>query len=151
MNTMNAQTALDQIHAASKSPAQDTRTLRRSEPGTVAAHQGDIYVHCVKPGSVKAGKPWGSGRQVAVGHNKGSRHVAEGNVKVFEIEDAREVADRLLPCMDARARTECLGPVVVAEESWTLTHPEHAHHVLPAGTYVVTYQLDAATMRRVQD
>ena len=41
-----------------------------------------------------------------------------------------------------------LGPVIVADEAFTLTHPEHAHHRLPAGIYQVGYQLDVSEQER---
>jgi hypothetical protein len=46
---------------------------------------------------------------------------------------------------------QMLGPVVVACGPWTVTHPKHSHHDMPAGTYQVTYQLDRQTHRRVED
>lgn len=107
--------------------------------------QGDVYVHRVSDTHAR-GKMRGS-RQVAVGDTVGSRHIAEGKkVNVFEgtkLPEGCKFTGNL-----ARAIT---GPVVVAEEDWVLTHPEHAHHSLPAGTYQITYQLDAKTQRAVQD
>lgn len=39
----------------------------------------------------------------------------------------------------------------VCGEEFVLTHPEHAHHQLPAGRYQVTYQADMVSMRAVAD
>lgn len=137
---------MKQIEAViSHVPDTDTRTLRRCEIGA-RVHQGDVYVIRV-PANHPRGKPWGS-RQVAVGTTIGQRHVAEGEgVDVF----AGVTVDALLPLFSVEQRAECMGPVVVASGPWSLTHPEHAHHCLPAGTYQITYQWDAARMGRVVD
>jgi hypothetical protein len=126
-------------------PDTTTRIARRMEIGTMI-HQGDIYV-CRVADDHPHGEPWGS-RQVAVGQQIGARHVATGDsIEVFAGVDAKAQ----LPLFTDEQRRECRGPVVVAKEQWTLTHPEHAHHVLPAGTYQVTYQWDETTMQRVVD
>lgn len=107
--------------------------------------QGDVYFTRVVDAHPR-GKELGT-RQVAVGTTVGSRHVVEGAVKVFE--------GRALPkgftAPSWTTQAELLGPVVVADEPFALTHPEHAHHRLPAGTYQVTYQADYSTRQRVQD
>lgn len=130
---------------ASSVPDTETRNCRRIEIGT-AIHQGDVYVHRVAD-DWERGAPIGS-RQVAVGTNIGSRHIAEGSgVTVYA---GKKLPDYMTPHADI-APGDLLGPVVVATETWTLTHPEHAHHCLPAGTYQVTYQGDLLTRRRVVD
>lgn len=141
-------TANKQIETITTHPADtEQRIARRVDVGRVAAHQGDIYVHRVADDHPR-GAAWGS-RQVAVGQNKGARHIAEGAVEVFAGDPA--CAASMMPSFDADQRAACLGPVVVAKDKWTLTHPEHAHHVLPAGTYQVTYQWDEVRMGRVAD
>jgi len=120
------------------------RVARRLECGT-AIHQGDVYVH-----AVAADHPRGAAqgtRQVAVGQTVGARHIAEGPVQVY-------AGVALPPGVVAPAWTTeaaLLGPVVIATGPWTLTHPEHAHHALPAGVYQVTYQADYQTRQRVSD
>lgn len=126
-------------------PDTATRILRHCAIGRVPAHQGDVYLTRV-PDDHPRGAPWGS-RQVAVGQAVGQRHVAVGDVEVFAGVDVATV----LPLFDERRRQACMGPVVVARGTWTLEHPEHAHHVLPAGVYQVTYQWDVARMGRVLD
>lgn len=125
-------------------PDTTVRVLRRIEVGAVI-HQGDVYLHAVAADWPR-GNERGS-RQVAVGSTVGARHVAVGNVQVYD--------GKSLPVgVKIPAWTtidEILGPVVVASSTWTLKHPEHAHHKLPAGTYQVTYQADYTTRRRVQD
>jgi hypothetical protein len=49
-------------------------------------------------------------------------------------------------------QTELVGPLVVSKDRFELTHPEHAHFSLPAGTYQVIYQGDwQGQMNRARD
>lgn len=143
---MTNKTTIQQIeHVGNHKPDPELRTLRRCEIGKVIM-QGDVYVHRVADNHPR-GEPWGS-RQVAVGRAIGQRHVADGaTVEVF----AGVSVEKILPGFTDTQRRACMGPVVVAKDRWTLTHPEHAHHALPAGTYQVTYQWDEARMGRVMD
>lgn len=127
----------------------DVRVSRRLEVGTVR-QQGDVYLVRVSNDHPR-GMPLGT-RQVAVGANIGARHVAEGGVEVFE--GVKLPPGVALPAWAREAGMtdrDILGPVVVASESWCLTHPEHAHHQSPAGVDQVLYQLDFSTSRRVVD
>lgn len=125
-------------------PDMEVRVCRKIEIGSVL-HQGDVYVHCVESDHPR-GKEVGS-RQVAVGSTVGARHVAEGaGVKVFE---GKLLPDWVTPG-DFQV-SDLLGPVIVADDTWNLAHPEHAHHSIPAGTYQITYQGDWATKTRVLD
>lgn len=127
---------------------QEVRVCRRIEPGQ-AIHQGDVYVHRVDDSHPREDEL--GTRQVAVGDTQGSRHVAVGDVSVY--------GGRALPpqfrapawLRGTDPRSIFLGPVVVARSPWTLSHPEHAHHRLPAGTYQVTYQADQRSRARVSD
>lgn len=125
----------------------EVRIARRVEVGTVAIHQGDVYLTRV-PDDHPRGALLGT-RQVAVGNSVGARHVAEGDgVQVFE---GRQYPKGFKEPEGVREQA-MLGPVVVVPEVMTLTHPEHAHHeVRQPGAYQVTYQLDWKTMRAVQD
>lgn len=135
---------------------QSTQEIRDCSQITEKEHsrQGDVYCHRI------ASRPaaWDilvtEHTQVALGATTGSRHIATGNVRVYwpksKPEAAKECPISLFP-KDEQARLVCLGPIVEADESWTLTHPEHAHHCFPAGTYLVTYQLDWNTKREVRD
>ncbi len=105
--------------------------------------QGDVYVQRTENRAIAHGKERGS-RQVAVGTTVGARHFAEGAVKVYNV-DVAAVAKAL------KIRPEMVGPLVVADGVWCLSHPEHASFRMPAGEYLVTYQLDLATQRAVQD
>jgi hypothetical protein len=124
----------------------EVRVVRRIEVGQVV-QQGDVYLHCVLADHPR-GKQIGTGCvQIALGTGNGARHVAEGAVRVY-------AGTTLPPGVSAPANmaaSEICGPMVVADEPWTLVHPEHPHHRLPAGSYQTTYQYDSQTMRRVQD
>lgn len=134
---------LEKIRTAA--PDVTVRVMRRAEIGKTVAHQGDVYLHRV-PDQHPRGKALGT-RQVAVGTTVGSRHVVEGNVEVF----AGTALPNGFKAPEWTSGAEMLGPVVVAEEAFTLTHPEHAHHRLPAGCWQVTYQADYSTRQRVAD
>lgn len=123
-------------------PDTETRVARRAEIGTCVAHQGDVYVHRVADDHPRGRRL--ETRQLARGTTQGSRHVAEGEVEVYE-------GAEFPPTVDARFPRDCLGPVVVAPQGWRMPHPEHTDHEMPAGTYQVTYQLDVSTQRRVAD
>lgn len=127
-------------------PDTEVRVVRRIEIGS-AIQQGDVYLFRV-PDNHPKGKQIGKGKkQIAVGTHTGARHVVEGSVLVYE---GVALPEGVKPPMDVEAREIC-GPVIVAEDAFSLVHPEHAHHQLPAGTYQTTYQLDLRTMKRVVD
>lgn len=141
---------------ASTTPDAEVRACRRIEVGH-AVHQGDVYLHRVADAHPR-GAELGT-RQVAVGTTVGSRHVAEGEgVKVYAGAKVPPSVDKWLASKaggqvedKAAFRAAVLGPVVVATGPWALTHPEHAHHSLPAGCWQVTYQVDETTGERVRD
>ena len=123
----------------------EVRNVKKITVGQ-AIQQGDIYIHRVSERHSR-GKALGKNSvQVALGVGNGARHMACGKISVFE--------GCFLPngvgIPDVDASVLC-GPVIVAEGPWMLTHPEHAHFAMPAGTYQTTYQYDPKTMRRVQD
>ena len=126
-------------------PEADVRVCRRAVAGATVLQQGDVYLHCVESTHPR-GKETGQ-RQVAVGSTVGARHVATGPVRVFE---GRQLPACVNPALDV-PDAEYLGPVVVADDEWTLEHPEHAAHTCPAGTWQVTYQVDPVERRRVLD
>ena len=102
--------------------------------------QGDVYVIRVPDGHPRK-EPLGT-RQVALGVGHGSRHVAEGQmVQVFKAIEAKNGEGPII--LD-----HC---IVESPERWALTHPQHAHFDLPAGSFLIRHQLDAATRRRVED
>ena len=141
------QTMEQAVQSVAQSKAdREVRVIRRMEVGS-AIQQGDIYLHRL-PDDAKTGKLIHKGRaQVALGSNMGARHVAEGEIEVFE---ATQLPAGVSAPMNVEAR-EIMGPVIKAKEDFSLTHPEHAHFKLPKGMYGVTYQYDPRTMRRVVD
>lgn len=143
MSTTKVQAELARIQAAA--PDAEVRVTTSLDIGE-GIHQGDVYIFKVSPKTPR-GDAWGS-TQVAVGNTVGSRHVACGSrVSVF----AGKELPSFVKLRDWIESNQVLGPVVVAEEEWVLTHPEHAHHQLPAGTYQVLYQADGRTQRAVTD
>ncbi len=133
-----------EIEAAAGRQDATIRTVRRIEEGHYV-RQGDVYLYRVA-GDHPRGAAMGS-RQVAVGSTVGARHVADGAVEVF-------AGASPAPKFKADRRYDpavLTGPVVEASETWTLTHPEHAHVRMPAGTYQVHYQADETTRGAVVD
>lgn len=140
--------------AAAKS-SQEVRRHPEMQIGQVG-HQGDVYIHRI----AKAPAAWltevSEHRQVAVGDTIGSRHIADGPKLRVLWPASREAAVKDCPIRGfidtlGLGAEFCLGPIVESSEPWALTHPEHAHHEFPAGTYLVTYQLDRQQMRAVRD
>jgi hypothetical protein len=137
--TMDAATAYAHVEAEGKAKAkQEVRRLVCMEIGQVV-RQGDIYIHRVADDHARG--PKAKTRQLAIGSTQGSRHIAEAPAEVYEGTTRPEWC----------AENTFLGPVVVCPEPCTVTHPEHAHVRLPKGTFQITHQMDAASMRRVQD
>ena len=127
-------------------PDVDVRVVRRIEIGH-AVQQGDVYLHRVAD-DFPRGEQIGAGSvQIALGEGNGARHMAEGPVRVFK---GVSLPPGCGSPLDVHP-SEITGPVVIADDTWSLTHPEHPHHSLPAGTYQTTYQYDPQTMRRVRD
>jgi hypothetical protein len=123
---------------AEENKVAEVRRIEKMKEGQVV-RQGDIYIHCVAEDH-KRGDQVGN-RQLAMGDSMGSRHVAEAPARIFR---------------GVRVPSWCgsntfLGPVVVSEDRFVITHPEHAHVDLPAGTYQITHQLDARSAERVKD
>jgi hypothetical protein len=143
------------LREAVKECTNTTRVYKHGETG----HQGDVYVHPIKSKPSAWDVLVGEHTQVALGNTMGSRHIAEGNVKVYWPKSKDEAGktcpialfkNRKTPISDVE-RKSCLGPVVVSDGPWTLEHPEHAHCQFPAGTYLVTYQFDEMTRINVRD
>lgn len=121
-----------EIERAAAGSDAETRTIHRIKIGQ-HVRQGDLYVIRIDTPPKKCSVT--SERQLAPGSTQGSRHVAEGDVTIYRVE-SRDVA---------------IGPIVHAPVPWRLAHPEHAHMVLPAGTYQILYQLDERTRQAVRD
>jgi len=116
---------------------QDDRIVETIEVGQVV-RQGDIYLHRVAHDHPKGDKL--VDHQLAQGESKGSRHVACVDTEVYQGVTAPDYID-----------LDLLGPLIQSEKQIHISHPEHAHFYLPAGTYQVTHQMDARTRERVKD
>lgn len=136
--TMTADAVHRQMQDAAEASSPEVRE-HLSLPCGKGVRQGDVYL--VRVQSAHHGEKLAT-KQLVQGTSQGSRHIAEGRVTLYA-----ENGDR----PQGVAETSLLGPVVVADGPWTLTHPEHAHYRLPAGTYVTIHQMDPRTMQRVQD
>lgn len=81
--------------------------------------------------------------QLVSGDSMGSRHCIRG-------EDASVVT---VYAPDPETANPLEGPTIVAEGRFVVTHPEHAWHSLPEGTYKVTYSRDLAAdqLRAIED
>lgn len=141
----------DTIIAAGKSPDRDIRFVREMAIGQ-HVRQGDVYLLRLAKRPADFDKTT-TNRQLAPGTSKGSRHVAEGKaVSLFIATDERAARSSLarLPGVQGRDRL-LVGACVEAADRFIVSHPEHAHHSLPAGCYAVLFQLDPRSMRRVED
>ena len=128
-------TIVDQIQREGAEHSNDERFVRTIETNQ-SVRQGDVYLTRV-PDNHRRGLAT-TDRQLAPGTSKGSRHVVADQQGVSLFKPADET--------DPLA-----GPIVVAEQRFRVTHPEHADFSLPSGTYQVGYQLDPRTRRRVAD
>lgn len=140
---MNVMELVNEIMSA---PAtQEVRQVTNLKVGQ-GMHQGDVYILRVRKDHPK-GKLLGT-RQVAVGNTVGARHIAEGNVNVYEGVKLPDYFD-IHPDFEMK---DFLGPVIEVIDSFRLNHPEHAAHSAQDGILLqVTYQVDWSTKRRVQD
>ena len=130
------QDVIKKVRESAKQNSREVRFIDQIEVGQVV-RQGDIYIHTVAQDHIRSGRL--QTRQLAEGLSQGARHVAEPPAEVYEWNRLPEWC------------TGIAGPVVVSAERFTVSHPEHADISLPAGTYMVTYQMDPRTMERVRD
>ncbi len=96
--------------------------------------QGDIYLVAIPDIGLAFDEPT-TNRQLAPGETRGSRHVVEGNVKIFNRKNQSDVL---------------VGSQIDAPERFKVVHPEHAHFELPAGKYQVYFQMDARQAERTR-
>lgn len=102
--------------------------------------QGDIYICRVADDHARGEET--RDRQLAQGESRGSRHIAEAPAKVF--------AGTTAPANALNSRV-FLGPCITSESDFMISHPEHANVILTAGTYQIVHQMDAMTLKRVED
>jgi hypothetical protein len=152
------QTATEFHHHLTAEVTKSSQKLRRHPKMAVTrkGHQGDVYVHRIDAIPAAWDVEVREHHQVALGATIGSRHVADGPALTVLWPKSLDAAVEECPVKGlvkklGNGARFCLGPVVKADKPWRLTHPEHAHHEFPAGNYLVTYQLDYARQRQVQD
>ena len=140
-STLTPLQAHERIAASAKAPLTETRVVDKIKIGDFA-RQGDVYLERISSPS----KDWQETKnhQLAPGNSPGSRHVVSQGPRLF-------VSPTANPTDRTRQGTRLLGPQIVAKESFTVEHPEHAHITLPAGTYQSSYQLDFNQQRAVRD
>lgn len=124
--------SLKALQASCSDHTQEVYEVRQMPIGHIT-RQGDIYIRRVAD-DFPHGKPRAD-KQLALGSTKGARHMAEGDVQLFD----PDTDDRLA------------GPIVVAPKGWHNSHPEHSHYVFSPGTYETGRQLDTRTKRAVSD
>lgn len=128
-----AKTVIGSILASAKNHDDGDRMVRTIKIGEWV-RQGDINIQRVERSAVK-GKEI-KDHQLAPGNTKGSRHILETGKRV-----------RIL---SPGLNDPLQGPFIVAQERFTVTHPEHSNISLPSGSYAVTYQRDLAQENRAR-
>lgn len=135
-------------NAAANLVLPETRYVERMEAGQFV-RQGDIYLVCLAMNQVPEGLVPTDNRQLAPGTTQGSRHIVDNTVDVFKHPKQGEIV--LTNRTRGSEAGHAIGPVIVAKDYFQVTHPEHAHMSLPAGTYQVLGQIDPVELRRVLD
>ena len=99
--------------------------------------QGDIYIRRIEKitGTKKI-----NNRQLATGSTKGSRHMVDDSVELFDGFIFLKNSPKFI-----------FGPQIKAKKCFLITHPEHADFILPAGNYQVSYQGDWIRQEKVRD
>jgi len=115
------------------------------EPGDVVV-QGDVYL-VMLAAALPAVDAY-AGRQLAPGSTQGSRHTAEGEVTLVQVDESEATAALVALIPETANHRQFIGPQVTATEPWTVAHPEHGNRTLPAGIYLVTYQHDLVQEER---
>ena len=140
--------------AAVKKSAEKMHAAKPERIGSPSAgdvvRQGDLYLVCIE--SLPSGNR--APRQLALGDTQGSRHCAEGECVVYAPKSPAAVSKLIgVACRGAEVPEQLIGPLVECVGETTITHPEHGHRILPAGTTwaVVFQRAYADEVRRVQD
>lgn len=146
------QEVVEQVHqeAASKN-VHEVREVKAMKPGQFV-RQGDIYLVCVPSTHPKGDAR--KDRQLAPGSSKGSRHVAEEGMELFQgCKAPAGYLERINGGRNAeRVESLLVGPRIKTKKRSVISHPEHAHVSLPGDCDVqVMFQLNPRTMRRVED
>ena len=113
--------------------------------------QGDVYLVRVSYATALGTRAGGGGvdgslhRQLVPGNTQGARHIITGDAELYTLERV------YLPAWIGE--TALVGPAIrVGPLGAKLTHPEHAHFILPPDSLWASWQqMDMRTLRRVQD
>jgi hypothetical protein len=141
---------IQDVSEAAKS-RQEKRIIKSIKTGQMI-RQGDIYLIAID--RTKATKVFGTvevnpknftsevksnatHHQLVPGSTMGSRHMVTRDEVTLFVNPTNE--------------SSLVGPVIHADKPFSLEHPEHAHFELPAGDYLVCYQLNDKTKQRVRD
>ncbi len=140
---------LEQVIESAKSNSPEARFISIISIDS-AVRQGDIYVHRVSDDFARGDVL--NTLQLVEGTSKGSRHCVSANdadgVTVFS---GQRLPYYVMQNQNETVKKAFMGPLIKSTNRFTIEHPEHAHICLPAGTYQVSFQVDARTMKRVLD
>lgn len=103
--------------------------------------QGDLYI--VRIHELPIGRKPRKDRQLAEGDTQGSRHVLEGDARLFDLEQVTDVNREIAKaCGPMNLREYQIGPVFeVGADGATLAHPEHGNRALTdPGCYATVFQ-----------
>lgn len=125
-------TANKAIDRVTKESAADSN-LRFVRSIQVGEHvrQGDLYIERIETAEMGVET---KDRQLVPGTTKGSRHAIDGDASIYT----------------PIGNDPLVGPTIVASDRFAVTHPEHAHFSLPAGTYRCQYQRDFSREERAR-
>lgn len=105
--------------------------------GRIFAQQGDIYIRKLAHIPEQAQRDTHATGQLAPGSTQGSRHCVDPTAVALFVQ---------------RNASALEGPILQATNTFTITHPEHGHIILPPGIYHVVYQRAFADeLRRIAD
>jgi hypothetical protein len=150
---MTTATVVETLETVTKAaiPRQAKRVIKTIKPGQMI-RQGDIYLINITgqkgikvfgttevktenfTSEVKSNKAY---HQLVPGSTMGSRHQIK--------------SDEISLFVNPTNESSLVGPMIRAKGDFDLVHPEHAHFTLPAGDYLVCYQLNDKTKQRVKD
>lgn len=137
---MNTKTAIERVNEASVNPLGEIRVCDNLKEGQ-AIRQGDLYL-VYSPNESKGERL--KQTQLAPGNTQGSRHTVDSSVAVY----AHPKQNQVITTSNGKF---VQGPVIESSDRFSLLHPEHADHSLPAGRYTTRYQYDPRFDKRVVD
>jgi hypothetical protein len=122
----NTETVFNDVQSRAESIASDDeRAIKTMDVGD-EVRQGDVYLTMIKANPDNAMEVHNPSKQLAPGQTQGSRHCLRSlaGLKIFKL----------------LAPGPLDGPIIVADQPFTVEHPEHGDRTLPDGTFAVTYQ-----------